>query len=404
MNVLFWYTYNKSVIVGYDDEDGKYITLERALNQAKEQEAASNKYLKVEVETEMKNHKDIYSGKSETKTTHYKKVRTRVEIKQITKYLAEYLERPEFGQRFPQLLDVHMKIKKYSMFKQVDPDIPFLFIIKPFMTPNDWSHMYRVIEHMNNVIVYKDEDNFIMTHNKKLLVTTRNGNPGFAIGSSILRGLHNKLTIEKTVIKDIKIKSVTLDKELLKCPYYKKLAAMDFMNNTVFNVLLVQRYKERFHKTKDLLPLAIQHIEQHQTLFNVLDVTLPRDVKGSIEEFIYKMYFIQYIKSYGNVMDYLEKVNSEYYADHIVHSVNTIFKSQQLDISDLYDGEFELITIEHNKKDGDYVMVDDVSMSLKDSRDPHAVYLEEEEASASPASPLFDYDYEVKFEELEGEL
>jgi hypothetical protein len=401
VNTLFWFVTEKV-----------YLKTEREVAEAKKLAKdviiSGDKSVSVTVDYDVKEVKDTSTGKKHHTYVWYKTTRQKVTIQQEIAKIAKLINKPQWLIAYTDLIKDIKDISPDDIVILIIPE--WIYVDKSIYTKRAegisafYKLIYQVLDKVNNVIVWKDKDNYIMTHNKKILMQTTNGSPGFQMESTALRSIYSKLTQKKVVMKDDT--ELLVDKRFLKNPYYEKLINISRKTKNIYLMSIVKTYidnKEGRSVKHELLKGSedVLGCEDYIMAFNYLDITLGKELKTDIDKFIYKIYTIAYLKITGNIDYYIDTVYDEDNAITTINVIQRVLKTR-IDISSIYDSSLRI-------EDGDYIKTEVGSVQLVDNNTPHMYYMEEEEgASASSDSPMFEEDYEVQFEYLrqtqEGEI
>jgi hypothetical protein len=386
VNLISWFTTTTT-----------YLSTEREVANAKQlvKDTKDNKTLQVKVDYEIKTTKDLLTGKSHDKYVWFKKESVKRTIKEEIAIIANLIDRPQW---------LIADTKYIKDIKELSENDIVVFIIPPYIPWNKdlyethskavsgfYKYLYTILGNINNVIVWKDSNNYIMTHNKQILIKTKNGKPGFMMETTALKSIYNSLTQKPIVVENAK--KLLVDTRFLKNPYYQKLINVSKTSKNIYLMQLVDSYIH-IKENKSVEHGLLKDVEKYNITWDVLDISIDPCLKTDVDKFIFKVYYIAYLRINNLAASYINIVRDEHRAKNIINIVEQVLKTE-LKMSDVYDANLII-------HDGDYIQTDDSTIQLMDYNDPHKNYLEEEEASASPTLPIFEEDYEVDFNTIGG--
>lgn len=380
VNMLYWITFTNKVIKAYTSEDGTYVSLERAVV-LEQQRAKSSTNPIVTVDKVVDTVKDPSTGKKHDKVyykvTEMHKHYTKNAIKDLGKAIKNDALAGFSWLNLLQTIEnnnyiVYDKDKLVSV--PVSSKMAFIVVPQHVLggkTAQDKTtirkdfrkFVYKIMDTVPTYVLYRDENNYIMVHNHKIVTTTKSGEPGFKLEGNSLRHLWAKLVYNIQI--DAKYKHLHINFKLLRNEYYRKLVELAKKTNSSYLLDMINNYSgDNLTSHKNM-----SEAKEFEAVFNMLDITTPYELNTDVDKFAYKVYMLYYLRIAGLLKEYLPTTYDEYKATAITRLLNKVLKTA-LDTTDV------LVEEELNIKE-DYVMVDGQSVQLKDDMDPHQAYLNE---------------------------
>lgn len=396
VNRLFWFTYKNFVVRATPER-----SLEAEITEQKYRAAYSRKhndlYPRVAIERKVITKKDISTGKEYDVTEYHVSETHRHSAKDMVLQLGEYIKLPDQDSKYKgktPWLELCQNVTNYNK----ETTAPIIIIpphIPKASSKEFWKGVFNMVQYFNTYVIVKSlepgNENYIMVHNKQIMRTIKNGKPGMILSDNSLGFIWANITFGNQNQKFNK--NLHVDYTLLKNEYYKKLLNLSVKTNSTFLLDLVNAYNNKYTPRHDQVVLA----KAYEDIFNAIDYTIDYSLRRPIDQYPFKVYVVYYLKMTGQLSDYIYQITDKDMAETTVKLVKEILKVD-IDLDSIYTEP--VLHIE----DGDYVMTDEGSVQLMDNRTPHDEYMEEEASASSNIPLILGEDYEVQFEDLEGEI